>query len=320
MRTFVKEYATQGFRKREFAEYTFEPDTLTWTPEGDVPRETYLSLYSWDIDPRKLMETGEVGHPVVHYVIFDFDSSFELTEAQRDAANFVRHLEATFDVDPECLGVYFSGHKGFHVALPAEMFSQDGDFDGIWGLTPEMVKTFALRLATGFTTFDTSTFDRRRVFRTPGALNANSGLRKIQIECRELLYGDIDEIMEWAAEPKPVHVLSPPVYNKSLYELMLGIAAVARPEEREVQRPLSDMFAPARPGQRNTRATQVAGLLVKAMDDLVLTREIMRLWNARNDYPLSNLELDRVTTGVYQRYRDKHSITHKRNGVKTHDF
>ena len=68
---------------------------------------------------------------------------------------------------------------------------------------------------------------------------------------------------------------------------------------------MRQIFDTAAPGERNNRATQLAGLLVKAIDDLPLIREVMALWNRQLPKPLSLHELDVITTGVYKRYHQR---------------
>lgn len=301
---FLKEYATADFTVRKFGRFRYDPEVMVWRPVEAVAGAsamrpfTYLSLYSWQTDPAQELQT-----PVIHYIIFDFDS--QLADiAQNDAVNFVRYLEAIHDVNPGCLGLYFSGSKGFHVQLPIGVLTQG---EALWGVTPAVIRDFALRLTEGFKTADPYVYDARRLFRVPNAINVNSGLRKIPLTWKELQTLHLDEIRALAAERRSFVRADEPSVSSSLYELILTQSETSR--EASVRRPvanLQEIFRQAEPGQRNVRATQLAGLLVKAMDDLPLTREVVRLWNRTNAHPLMERELDNIITGVYERYHNRH--------------
>lgn len=299
---FIKEWATIDFSVRRSWQSVYDPDMMKWTMHHPhaIRRDdahAYTSLYSWRSD-------DFASPPVIHYVIFDFDSPM-VDLAQEDAINFVRYLEAVHEVDPACLGLYFSGHKGFHVQMPIGVVTKGV---ALWGVTPAVIRDFALRLGEGFKTMDQNVYDARRLFRLPNAININSGLRKIQLTWQELAQLDTADIRAMAAQPRLLYAVEEPAESASLYELMLTVAETQ--ESASVRRPsasLQDIFAPAATGERNTRATRLSGLLVKAMDDLPLVREVVRMWNRSNAHPMTERELDHIIKGVYERYHSRHT-------------
>jgi hypothetical protein len=309
MQALIKESAPANIARRRFDRFVYVPEHMVWRREHDhrpLYEIVYMSLYSWQQDPAREQQT-----PVIHYVIFDFDSQMQ-DLAQTDAVNFVRYLNAVHEVDIACLGLYFSGSKGFHVQLPIGLVVEEGE-GGLWGVSPGIIRSFAMRLATGFATCDPSVYDARRLFRAPNAINTSSGLYKVPLTWRELTGLDMSEIRTIATSPRPFVDLAPPPVSPSLYELMLATSETHNPTTRESTVTLHELFEHAESGERNTRATQLSGLLVKATGDLPLVREIVRLWNRNNRSPLSERELDTIITGVYQRYHNNHATNRRKH-------
>jgi len=301
----IKETAPVDISKRRFDRFLYRPEYMIWeraASNAPLFEIVYQSTYSWQTEPMKELQT-----PLIHYVVFDFDSHHSLDHAQADTINFIRYLATVHDVDIACLGLYFSGSKGFHVQLPIGLVVEQGE-GGLWGVSPAVIKTFAMRLATGFGTFDQSVYDSRRIFRAPNAINPNSGLYKIALEWQELVGLDAPDIRAMAASPRDLVELTEPAISRSLFELMLTASETVSDPVHKPSISLSDLFDAAHAGQRNTRATQLAGLLVKATADLLVIREVMRLWNRNNPSPLAERELDIIVTGVFQRYTNNHPM------------
>ncbi|MBE0645391.1 MAG: hypothetical protein IH600_15010 [Bacteroidetes bacterium] len=299
---FFKEWATADFRIRRMFKSRYNADTMRWErlishPADRAGDYAFTSLYSWRTQDPK-------ADPVIHYIIFDFDSADMVDAAQDDAINFIKYLETMHEVNPGCLGLFFSGHKGFHVQLPIGLIASG---EALWGVSSSIIRDFALRIGEGFRTLDRSVFDARRMFRIQGGVNINSGLRKIPLTWQDLQSLDVSDIRSMAADPSPDIEREESAVSASLYEIMLTAAEThSEIARRQPTVSLQDIFAQAEPGERNTRATQLAGLLVKAMDDLPLIREMVRTWNRSNQHPLLDRELDIIINGVYERYHSRH--------------
>lgn len=310
----IKETAPIDISRRRFDRFIYQPEFMTWesaVPNAPLYTIVYQSAFSWQKDPIAELQT-----PLIHYIVFDFDSQI-LDLAQQDAINFVRYLATVHEVDIACLGLYFSGSKGFHVQLPIGLVVEQGE-GGLWGVSPAVIKTFAMRIATGFGTFDMSVYDARRIFRAPNAINPNSGLFKIPLTWQELTCLSTSDIRALASDQKDLIELVEPVVSRSLFELMLTASETGSDLSHKPTIALSDLFDAATSGQRNTRATQLAGLMVKATTDLLVIREVMRLWNRHNPAPLAERELDIIVTGVYQRYTHNHP--HQRSTIHVAGF
>lgn len=162
--------------------------------------ERYCSLYSYDkhiLEYVKLHNsvTGFKGNYYAEALWFDIDDdSLELALSR--TIELIKRLNSEYHVSPDEMWIYFSGSKGFHLALLGRMF---GDF----GSSPDMAakhRALALQLA-GDVKVDTTIYDNHRIFRIFNSLNAKSNLYKIEISFDELQKG-IDFIKDLAKAPR----------------------------------------------------------------------------------------------------------------------
>jgi hypothetical protein len=128
----------------------------------------------------------------------DFDSEDNLERSQDDARRTVRRWEAVYGLSPEALRYYFSGNKGFHVEIPAELFG---------GLEPSKDTAARLkamgRLMLGESgTADLDIYNTSRLWRLPNTKNKKSGLYKIPLTAGEFFNLDIATIKKLAANKR----------------------------------------------------------------------------------------------------------------------
>lgn len=302
----IKERATANFSERSFGLYQFSSQNLVYLPiEEQLEHEkhvVYHSMYGWRGDLSRPLENPLV----VNMIVFDFDNPV-LEYARVDTVLFVQSLMALYDVDPADLRIYFSGHKGFHVVLPIELFVGEPE---VIGITPGAVRGTAMDLARGIASFDQSIYDVRRLIRIPNRQNMHSGLYKVALTYEQLRTMHVDEIRMYAVQPRP-HARGndePPTANRELGDLLLRNVAISERTADGVREttPLPELFLPVKPGNRNNAATQLAGLLVKHIEDLQVLQQIMTTWNRTNPMPLHDRELASIVAGVHTRYRSTH--------------
>jgi|SRR5215216_4553578 len=140
---------------------------------------------------------GYPGDAVTDIVPFDFDQEGNLERALIDARGFVRRLDA-YGINANLVGVFFSGHKGFSIDVPAEVF---GGFEPRPDIG-EMLKSLALDLAGDLPTLDKSIYQKIRLWRTPDTKHRKSGLYKVRLSILELYNLDLASIKGLAAAPR----------------------------------------------------------------------------------------------------------------------
>lgn len=161
----------------------------------------YLSAYRYDNPDIK--EASLYGD---FYLDFDSEDNFEL--ARQDAVRSIWYLKqkTTYDIPEKFVRIYFSGKKGLHIVIPAEVFGVEPD-KNLNEYYKVMAKRISEQLKHG--TLDEKIYDRRRLFRVPGSKHASTGLHKIALTYFELVTLTLEEIQEKAKEPLFIQYAKP---------------------------------------------------------------------------------------------------------------
>ena len=176
----------------------------------------FLSLYSFD---KGLIEhfrqtgnsvAGYCGACYCPFIWFDIDRG-NLTDAQKDAARLVEYLTQTpadsdsdsglIVPDAESILLFFSGSKGFHLAVPVAVF---GDEVKPGKEFPGRYKAAALEIARrAGVAVDKKVYDRQRLFRCPNTKHGKTGLYKIPLSYWEITTAlSVAEIRQRAQRPR----------------------------------------------------------------------------------------------------------------------
>lgn len=163
----------------------------------------YMSAYRYDSPDVK--EANLYGD---FYLDFDSEDNFEL--ARQDAIRSIWYLKqrTTYDIPDKFIRIYFSGKKGVHLIIPAEIFGVEPGMN-VNDHYKQMAKKIAEQLKHG--TLDERIYDRRRLFRLPNSIHHDTGLHKISLTYAELVTLDIEDIKKEASRPRLVQY--PPAYE-----------------------------------------------------------------------------------------------------------
>jgi hypothetical protein len=141
---------------------------------------------------------GYRGVAKADYVPLDFDDEDDQGRPFEDVRRSLRVWEAKYDLPMDAVRVYFSGHKGFHIELPDELF---GGFKASKDIARKL-KTLAMKLGEGAESLDTDIYDTVRLWRTPNTRHAKSGLYKIPVSIEEVFTLTLEDIRELAKQPR----------------------------------------------------------------------------------------------------------------------
>lgn len=165
-----------------------------WLRTGPA-HDWYASLFTFGPEAKEYMEknkkslAGYTGEAYTNKVIFDFDNEKNVEKAKEEVAQLIAKLKKLGVNPKESVQVYFSGNKGFHLAVHTEQ-----------KFTPEELKSICVNLAKEYSSFDERIYDRLRKFRIANTKHQKSGLYKIELNSAEFKLG-IDEIKELAKKP-----------------------------------------------------------------------------------------------------------------------
>jgi|ERR1051326_1628062 putative DNA primase/helicase len=123
----IKEYAIEGLDKR----HHFDSPSFRYALAGKSQTFESIFLHSEKLIRYCQEKYEETGRKVVwgyndkvaaDCLTIDIDSKLDIPKAHKAAIDFVSHLRDEYGIDPNDLAICFSGYKGFHIQIPAELF------------------------------------------------------------------------------------------------------------------------------------------------------------------------------------------------------
>jgi putative DNA primase/helicase len=205
----IREYAINSITNRNnFA-------SKEYVSELFGTNESFQSLYLHTEDIKSYAEAnrtirgkvsvaGYSGAVYTDELLLDLDVKDNLETAFSVLKKFITHLNTNYSINPDDLKYRFSGSKGFHIIIPAELF---GGFTPSEDL-PKLQSLITKALTTGFEEyFDHSIYQCTRLVRIPGTKHSKTGLFSIMLTYNEILGSTVDEIKKFAEQPcQPVSV------------------------------------------------------------------------------------------------------------------
>lgn len=145
------------------------------------------------------------------YIDFDSDSDeVGYEQVREDAIRALAFFSAIFSITPEDMRIYFSGKKGIHIIIPAQVLGLNPDKE-----LNEVFRLIALDLhkMSVHKTVDTRIYDRVRLFRVPNSQHPDTGLYKVSMTPDQLRNFSYDGVRDWAKKPRPAQYNKESRYN-----------------------------------------------------------------------------------------------------------
>lgn len=243
---------------------------------------------------------------------FDFDSSsFEY--ARQDLLKALAFSKVILGVNYDELQIFFSGSKGFHLIIPAN----------ILGIVPckNLNVTFKhiakeLNKHTLNDTLDMRVYDNKRLFRVPNSIHEKTGLYKTFLTFEEVKTLTEDEIRALAKRPRLIPSINSIVnikakntfnfYKKESQKIIDSFKEVKSNGSLKYQPPCIDdiLVNGAVSGQRNNTLAILCSFYRSAGKDLSEALKLVTEWNDEvNGDPISKAELDKTSRSIYQGQR-----------------
>lgn len=263
--------------------------------------EYYISLFPYDktiLDHIKLHGTvkGHEGKHFCSYILFDIDREDDLEGARKDALNLVSHLQSEYGLSPDDLWIWFSGAKGFHIAITSNTY---GQLDACMGMG-EAIKRAAIELA-GPVTLDVKIYEDKRIIRVENSMNKKTGLYKVALTHDELIINSIEDIKELARNPRTVE------HKKPFRDIRINdlIARVVKSSfiQKEDSTPIeTGFFLPGEKGNRNNKLFAQACILFSKTDlHEKSIRELLKSINMASGDPIADHEINTIVNSARTR-------------------
>jgi hypothetical protein len=212
--------------------------------------------------------------------------------------------------------IYFSGSKGFHIIIPAEVL----------GIVPskklnEFYKAWAeyIHKMIGVKSIDLKIYDRRRLFRIPGSINSKTGLYKILVEYEILKSIPSFKELETMAKNycngiviQKEYSLNEEIalnFNKTFDEMegrKVKKATISLPEEKQDLLPCVQEVLKSGVGEggRNNTLAYISSAILQSGYSLEETVELLTDWNQLNNPPLEDKEVTMTIESTYKMLLD----------------
>lgn len=299
-----------GFGYEYNSQYMFTRNR--YIPYGAIDKFTYeRNQYSAFCSAFRYNTTDIDNSLMYGDMYFDFDDINDFERVRKDAIVVLNMIEVVFLVKKEWLKIYFSGNKGIHIILPAE----------ILGVIPSaelnQIYKYIANLAKGFTpnkTVDTQIYDNKRLFRIPNTKHEKSGLYKIPITLNELQTLSINEIRSMAVNQRTIQY---PIYselptaNRAYQKIIEEYLRNKQLEEKNRGRRFKKTFnfVPpciqnilengAQEGERNITIACLAGFYKSYGKTLDETIDLISDWNDSNIKPTGTSELIKTVKSIF---------------------
>lgn len=131
---------------------------------------------------------------------FDFDKEGDFEAVRKDALTALSYIKTTFGIDYNIPNIYFSGHKGVHITIPAECLGVEPSEN-----LNDVYKLIATDVSMSLSndTLDTVIYDKVRLFRLINSIHQKTGLYKIPLSYDELKTLSYESIVTLASSYRP---------------------------------------------------------------------------------------------------------------------
>ncbi|HOJ06770.1 MAG: hypothetical protein HND40_00195 [Ignavibacteriota bacterium] len=249
-----------------------------------------------DPKTKKQSVSGYEGVVWADKLILDIDREGDLESAKTELSKVLRRIELEYDIDLRWLRINFSGSKGFHVFIPAELF---GGFEASEEL-PEQLKAIGKKLTEGIE-FDFSFYHHTGLMRLENTRHSTSEKYAIPLTANELFTLSIDEIKELASSPREMDVFDVTQLNSipKLVGLKDNIEYENDEEDEDEQADKTkpnyyqELWQGQPKGNRNIHLSKIIGHLIQNNLPNESIRVIVKYWNEHNKPPHSTEEIEK---------------------------
>ena len=240
----------------------------------------------------------------------DFDDVENFERVRKDALTALSYLKIVYHIEETQVRIYFSGNKGVHIIVPAEIFGIEP-----MPLLNGVFKTIAMsiRSFTPNKTIDTKIYDNKRMFRIPNSIHEKSNLYKIPLTPQELRTVSHQEIQTMATQPRDMafskvietNHIAEQQFKKAIDEFYL-LDKEAKKDKRYKSK--YDFTPPciqhiltngALEGQRNISIACLTGFYKNSGKSLNETMELIAEWNSNNAKPTGEMEMKKTIKSIF---------------------
>lgn len=240
----------------------------------------------------------------------DFDDAGSFENVRKDALMALSYLKICYKIQEQYVRIYFSGNKGVHLIVPAEILGIEpmNLLHGVFKFIANSIKSY-----TPNKTIDTKIYDNKRMFRIPNTKHEKSGLYKIPITSEELRTFSEEQIRAMAVQQRDIcfqKYAGTNIFAQKQFQRMIDEYSIFDKESRKdrkfktkynftppcIQKILEDG---AEEGQRNITIACLAGFCKNSGKSLSESIDFISEWNGRNIKPTPEGELQKTVKSIF---------------------
>lgn len=247
------------------------------------------------------------------YIDLDGNMEENFESLRRDALQCIYYMKTLLALRDEDFEIYFSGAKGWHILIAPEILDIQPSAD-----LNAMYKAWALHIYHSYNikSVDLKVYDRKRLFRLPGTVNSKTGLYKVSVDM-DFLRSCTHRELKMLAENPMSKIIIPVKHTKNdeasrKFQEMLNKfnekkpgAAPKRqlvlPKEKQELLPCikSILDSSIGKGARNNTLAVLASAMLQSGYTREETIEAALSWNAGNNPPMPDSEVEHTCGSVY---------------------
>ena len=232
------------------------------------------------------------------YIPIDIDRD-SIPGAIETVQTFLKWFTVNFEMDQSEIPIWFSGSKGFHIAIPTSML---GDAVIPSADLPDRFRYFVSSL--GNWDFDMTIYNANGLWRMENTINSKSGLYKIRID--DVMSLSEDLLIELATNPgrgTTLNELEDCSTNTTLEAVYNSYSPTVIESKYEKSnngnKALELLKSGVGKGNRNTTGYKIAQSLRTAKTGKEIVRQTLLLWNHNNEPPMEEKEIDVIIKSVF---------------------
>lgn len=264
--------------------------------------EEYQSVYRFANED---LEKSKIKGPL----FFDLDTDLSTRKQYHELKRQVRKLYncfAEWKIKPSEIELYFSGFKGFHFIVPAEVL-KIGYSEDLNSVNKFLAET--LKNTYGVSLLDTGIYDKRRLLRVPGSINYKSKLYKIPLSFDEFDKISLKQLKELAkTQPKKRETVKYSVNQNATEAFRNYVRKFRSKQKRDTKKKecapktLSSeqnllpcieyaLRNDCPVGKRDKTAFLIASFFLQRKTDIATIKEALSQWNKKLTEPLHHMKL-----------------------------
>ncbi len=240
----------------------------------------------------------------------DLDDLEDFEKVREDTITVLKYLSLCYKIEERYVKIYFSGHKGLHLIIPASILGVEPSpiLNGVFKFIASSIKTY-----TRNKTIDTQIYDNKRLFRVPNTLHEKSGLFKIPLTLDEVKTLSHEQIKELAMRPRYVPFAkchTKVFYAEQQFQRSIQSFALTDEYSKKDRRFTSTLNTTppciqsildngAEEGQRNITIACLSSFCRSIGKSLKESIAYISDWNNNNINPTPQYELERTVRSIF---------------------